>query len=184
MLGASAEAERIVAAIRAGVVGWVHKAEHMEYLLRVIRGVTHGESWVPPSELGKVFQLLLHEQKSPHDDYPLVSLTARERQVLSHLADGASRKQIAERLQLSPHTVRSHMQNLMAKLGVHSALEAVALLHAASEWRQDLTPASLTYVSPAARIGREGAGFRSTVSLSFNLISIHISHMRFIRSYV
>ncbi len=127
MLSASAEAERIVAAIRVGVVGWVRKAETMEYLLRAICGVTHGETWVPPSELGRVFQLLLHERKNLHDDDLLAPLTARERQVLSHMADGAGRQQIAEGLNLSPHTVRSHMQSLMRKLGAHSALEAVAL---------------------------------------------------------
>jgi DNA-binding NarL/FixJ family response regulator len=130
MLSASAEAERILAAIRVGVVGWVHKAESMEYLLRVIRGVNRGETWVPPSELGQVFHLLLREQTSPPDDGPLASLTARERQVLSHMADGAGRNQIAKQLHLSPHTVRSHMQSLMGKLGAHSALEAVTLLPA------------------------------------------------------
>lgn len=127
LLSASAEAERIVAAIRAGFAGWVCKAEPMEYLLRVIRGVTRGETWVPPSELGRVFQLLLHEKKSIPDDHLLASLTPRERQILSHMADGAGRNQIAERLHLSPHTVRSHMQSLMGKLDAHSALEAVAL---------------------------------------------------------
>jgi DNA-binding NarL/FixJ family response regulator len=127
MLSASSEAERIVAAISAGVVGWVCKAEPMEYLLRVIRGVTRGETWVPPSELGRIFQLLLHGQKNVHDDDLLASLTPRERQVLSHMADGAGRNEIAARLHLSPHTVRSHMQSLMGKLGAHSALEAVAL---------------------------------------------------------
>jgi DNA-binding NarL/FixJ family response regulator len=132
MLSASAEAERIVAAIHVGVVGWVRKAETMQYLLRVIDGVTHGETWVPPSELGRVFQLLLHEQKNLHDDELLAPLTARERQVLCHMAEGAGRQQIAELLNLSPHTVRSHMQSLMRKLGAHSALEAVALTGSAA----------------------------------------------------
>jgi DNA-binding NarL/FixJ family response regulator len=127
MLSASAETERIVAAIRAGAVGWVRKTETMEYLLRVIRGVTRGETWMPPSELGRIFRLLLHEQHPP-DDVVLAPLTARERQVLSHMADGAGRLQIAQRMQLSPHTVRSHMQSLMRKLGAHSALEAVAMV--------------------------------------------------------
>lgn len=130
MLSASEKAEQIAAAIRAGVVGWVGKAEPMEHLVRVIRGVTRGETWVPPSRLRRVFQLLLHEEKSRHDADPLASLTARERQVLSHMADGAGRKQIAEQLHLSPHTVRSHIQRLMRKLGAHTALEAVSLLHA------------------------------------------------------
>ncbi len=47
--------------------------------------------------------------------------------MLSHLADGISRREVAERMHLSANTVRSHLQNLMAKLEVHTTLEAVAL---------------------------------------------------------
>jgi DNA-binding NarL/FixJ family response regulator len=127
MLSGSAEAERILAAMRAGAAGWVRKDESIRHLLRVVAGVTRGETWVPPSELGRVFQLLFDQQNGKGADDPLASLTTREREVLVHMADGAGRKEVAERLHLSPNTVRSHMQNLMRKLGVHSALEAVAL---------------------------------------------------------
>ena len=127
MLSGSASAERILAAVRAGAAGWVHKGESIGHLLRVVTGVTRGETWVPPSDLGGVFRLLFDQQKENGADDPLADLTAREREVLTHMADGAARKEIAERLHLSPNTVRSHMQSLMGKLGVHSALEAVAL---------------------------------------------------------
>jgi DNA-binding NarL/FixJ family response regulator len=127
MLSGSAEAERILAAVRAGAAGWVRKDESIRHLLRVVSGVTRGETWVPPSELGRVFRLLFDQQNGKGADDPLATLTSREREVLAHMADGAGRKEVAERLHLSPNTVRSHMQNLMAKLGVHSALEAVAL---------------------------------------------------------
>jgi DNA-binding NarL/FixJ family response regulator len=127
MLSGSAEAERILAAVRAGAAGWVRKDESIRHLLRVVSGATRGETWVPPSELGRVFRLLFGQQNGNGADDPLAALTSREREVLAHMADGAGRKEVAERLHLSPNTVRSHMQNLMAKLGVHSALEAVAL---------------------------------------------------------
>jgi DNA-binding NarL/FixJ family response regulator len=127
MLSGSAEAERILAAMRAGAAAWVGKGESFSHLLRVITGVTCGETWVPPTELGSVFRLLFDQQKENPADDLLAPLTTREREVLAHMADGAGRKEIAERLHLSPHTVRSHMQSLMGKLGVHSALEAVAL---------------------------------------------------------
>ncbi len=127
MLSDSAEAERILAGVRAGAAGWVRKDESIRHLLRVISGVTRGETWVPPSELGRVFRLLFDQQNGNGADDPLAALTTREREVLAHMTDGAGRKEVAERLHLSPHTVRSHMQSLMRKLGVHSALEAVAL---------------------------------------------------------
>jgi DNA-binding NarL/FixJ family response regulator len=122
VLSASSEADRIVAAIRAGAAAWVGKDESAAHLIEVIGRVARGETWVPPSELGRVFWLLLHER-----DDPFAALTSRERDVLRHVAEGADRKEVAARLHLSVNTVRTHMQHLTAKLGVHSALEAVAL---------------------------------------------------------
>lgn len=140
MLSASAEPERIIAAVRAGARAWVRKDESMEHLLRVISGVCCGESWVPPSALGRMLRLLLAGQGKHAGDDPLAALTPRERQVLFYMAQGAGRQEVAERLHLSANTVRTHMQSLMAKLGVHSALEAVALSRSwldalASEWQ-------------------------------------------------
>ena len=127
MLSASAEAGHIVAAIHAGANAWVRKNESGEHLLHVIGRVVRGETWVPPSELGQVFRLLLSELERMRQEDPLAALTRRERDVLLHVAEGADRKEVAERLHLSVNTVRTHMQSLMAKLGVHSALEAVAV---------------------------------------------------------
>jgi len=127
VLSASAEAGRIVAAVDAGAVAWVGKDESGEHLLHVIGRVRRGETWVPPAELGQVFRLLLSEQERMRQEDPLAVLTLRERDVLLHVAEGADRKEVAARLHLSVNTVRTHMQSLMAKLGVHSALEAVAM---------------------------------------------------------
>lgn len=127
VLGASAEAGHIVAAIHAGANAWVRKNESGEHLLHVIGRVARGETWIPPSELGQVFQFLLSELERMRQEDPLAALTRRERDVLLHVAEGADRKEVAERLHLSVNTVRTHMQSLMAKLGVHSALEAVAV---------------------------------------------------------
>jgi DNA-binding NarL/FixJ family response regulator len=128
MLSAASEAQRIVDAVRAHAVGWVRKDESIEHLLRVIRGVVRGETWLPSTELGGVLRLLIQDQDDRCGwDELLASLTPREREVLFHLAEGAGRKEVAERLQLSANTVRTHLQSLMAKLGVHSTLEVVAL---------------------------------------------------------
>jgi len=141
MLSAASEASRIVDAVRACAVGWVRKDESIDHLLRVIRGVVRGETWLPPSELGGVLRLLIDDQDDRRGcDELLATLTPRERDVLFHLVEGAGRKEVAERLQLSANTVRTHLQSLMAKLGVHSTLEVVALtrprLEALPEIRQ------------------------------------------------
>ena len=128
MLSHTSEPSRIVAAIKAGARAWVRKDESVEHLLRVLRGVARGETWLPPAETGNVLSLLLNQRDRREDgERMLALLTARERQVLACQADGASRNQVAERLNLTANTVRTHLQNIMAKLGVHSTLEAVAL---------------------------------------------------------
>jgi DNA-binding NarL/FixJ family response regulator len=128
MVSAASQPERIVAAIRAGAAAWVRKDESVDHLLEVIRGVVRGDTWIPPSELGTVLRLLIDDQDHRRDsDDLLASLTRRERDVLFLLVEGAGRKEVAETLQLSANTVRTHLHSLMVKFGVHSTLEVVAL---------------------------------------------------------
>jgi len=129
MLSFSSEPERIVKALRARAAAWVRKDESLEHLLRVIRGVARGEGWLPPSETANVIQLLIWgQEKNQQNQLLLNKLTARERAVLACLAEGAAhRDAVAKQLHLSVNTVRTHTRNLMAKLDVHSMLEAVAL---------------------------------------------------------
>jgi len=129
MLGTAPEAAPIVEALRAGIAGWVRKGESIEHLLEAIRGVMRNETWLPATAVGPVLRLLLDERdgQSASGTDPLRTLTPREREVLSYLAEGMGRREVAERMHLSPNTVRSHLQNLMGKLEVHTTLEAVAL---------------------------------------------------------
>ena len=128
MLSADSQPGRIVAAVRAGATAWVRKDESIDHLLGVIRGVVRGDTWIPPRVLGAVLRLLIEDQDNRRDgDDLLASLTQRERDVLFLLVEGVGRKEIAERLQLSANTVRTHLHSLMVKFGVHSTLEVVAL---------------------------------------------------------
>jgi DNA-binding NarL/FixJ family response regulator len=135
-LSSSSEPIRIVRALRTGVAAWVRKDESLDHLLCVIRGVARGETWLPPAETGNVVQLLLREQdRQRQAERLLATLTPRERSVLACLAEGTARRDlVAEQMRLSVNTVRTHLQNLMAKLGVHSALEAVALTRDYAGW--------------------------------------------------
>lgn len=128
LLSRTSDPQRILETIQAGAAAWLCKDASLEDLLRVIRGVARGEIWLPPAQTGAVLELLVAERDRRSDsDRLLATLTPREREVLACLAEGAGRRAVAERLHLSAHTVRTHLQNIMAKLGVHSVLEAVAL---------------------------------------------------------
>ncbi len=151
----SAEPERIIDAVRAGATAWVGKDESLRHLLEVIRGVARGETWLPPAETGRVLALLIGEREQrQHSVRMLAVLTPREREVLTCLAQGAGRREVAQRLHLSANTVRTHMQNLMAKLGVHSTLEAVALSRPHLETAEPPPGRRSVLTAPAHRRGR------------------------------
>lgn len=128
MLSQSSEPRRIVRAMKSGAAGWVRKDESLERLRDVIHAVAGGETCLPPPQTGEVLRLLLRGAGENSAGSALATLTPREREVLTCLAAGTGRRAVAAHLQMSPNTVRTHLQNLMGKLGVHSALEAVALM--------------------------------------------------------
>ncbi|MEU6862630.1 response regulator transcription factor [Streptomyces sp. NPDC046876] len=119
---------RAAVALQAGASGWVAKDCSLSRLLAVIRGVLREETHLPPALLTGVLRELTAARKHRSDSERLVeSLTPREHEVLRCMVAGLGRKDVAARLFLSPHTVRTHMQNVLGKLGVHSTLAAVAL---------------------------------------------------------
>ncbi|WAP57906.1 helix-turn-helix transcriptional regulator [Streptomyces sp. S465] len=133
------DARRAAAALQAGASGWVAKDCSLVRLLAVIRGVLREETHLPPALLTGVLRELTAARKHRTESERLVeSLTPREREVLRCMVAGLGRKAVAERLFLSPHTVRTHMQNVLGKLGVHSTLAAVALARRAGVGPVDL----------------------------------------------
>jgi DNA-binding NarL/FixJ family response regulator len=121
-------ADQVVDAVRRGARAWLPKTVDANHLVRVIHGVFNGESWIPPEFLGYVLrQFITGRSELTNKLDPLSVLTARERDVLQCAVDGLSRTEIARRLYLSPNTVRTHTQNMLAKLATHSMLETVSL---------------------------------------------------------
>jgi DNA-binding NarL/FixJ family response regulator len=134
MLSHTSEPERIAAAIQAGAAAWIRKDESVRHLLEVLRGVARGQTSLPAVETRNVLSPLLHQQESRSaDESAPARLTRREQQVLDCLADGAGRSEVAARLHISANTLRTHLQNIMAKLGVHSTLEAIAIVRSRSQ---------------------------------------------------
>ena len=105
-------------ALDAGVRGFVLKEAPLADLVTAVERVAGGDAYVDPVLAGAI----VHEQLG--DRVP--SLTPRERQVLSFLADGLSNDEIARELHISPETVRTHVRNAMSKLDADTRTHAVA----------------------------------------------------------
>jgi DNA-binding NarL/FixJ family response regulator len=133
---------RAAKALQAGASGWVAKDCSLSRLLAVVRGVLRDETHLPPALLTGVLREMTAARRHRTESERLVeSLTPREQEVLRCMVAGLGRKAVAERLYLSPHTVRTHMQNVLGKLGVHSTLAAVALARRAGVGPADLEAA-------------------------------------------
>jgi DNA-binding NarL/FixJ family response regulator len=134
---------RAARALQAGASGWVAKDCSLSRLLAVVRGVLRDETHLPPALLTGVLRELTAARRHRTESEQLVeSLTPREQEVLRCMVAGLGRKAVAERLFLSPHTVRTHMQNVLGKLGVHSTLAAVALARRAGVGPVELVPSA------------------------------------------
>ena len=141
---AGADENQVVEAVRIGVSGWVPKNEPIELLLSVVRGSLRGETWIPPRLLTHVLAELKSAQRDRTAHEALIgALTGREKEILGCLVAGMSVDAIAGQLYLSRNTVRTHIQNMLGKLNVHSALAAVALARRAGISRPDLARSEL-----------------------------------------
>ncbi|WP_354642042.1 response regulator transcription factor [Kitasatospora camelliae] len=128
VLAAADDPHRAVLALQAGASGWVAKDCTLGTLMGVVRGVLRDETHLPPTLLTGVVRELTSARRDRSESERLVAaLTPREEEVLRCMVAGLGRQAVAERLYLSPHTVRTHMQNVLGKLGVHSTLAAVAV---------------------------------------------------------
>lgn len=124
---AAADDSRVAEAVQMGVRGWVAKQSSIESLLTAIRGAARGETHLPAALLTRVLVALSEGSKSSTPEAEAISvLTARELDVLRCLIEGLSRNEIGAFLHVSPNTVRTHIQSILHKLNVHSALTAVA----------------------------------------------------------
>jgi two-component system nitrate/nitrite response regulator NarL len=108
-------------AVRFGFHGFLTKDTKLPQLVSAIREVLEGQLVVP-------HRLATRRRNGESEEVTLLAsqLTTREREVLALLASGANSSEIARALTVSPNTVRTHVQSILAKLQVHSRLEAVA----------------------------------------------------------
>jgi len=116
--------DSVFAAMRAGARGYVLKGAEGEETLRAIRAVANGEAIFSPAVAERMMQFMTQPRMAAAET-PFPELTAREREVLELVAQGLTNTAIAERLVLSPKTIRNHVSNIFGKLQVADRAEAI-----------------------------------------------------------
>jgi two-component system NarL family response regulator len=123
------EAESLLRAVQAGASGFLARSSLLRELVEAARRLRSGRMAIPDHLLPGLIKALVQRRRERIDAQPRMStLTGRERQVLGLLASGAGNELIGQLLVISPETARTHVRNALAKLGVHSRLEAVAFM--------------------------------------------------------
>lgn len=123
--------EDVAAYVKAGVAGFLMKDAGVAELIETIRRVADGACVLPPLMTGGLFTHVA-EQAAARGKRGLraaVRMTRRERQVTELIADGLSNRDIAARLGIAAHTVKSHVHNILEKLALHTRLEVAAFAH-------------------------------------------------------
>jgi DNA-binding NarL/FixJ family response regulator/class 3 adenylate cyclase len=114
------EEEKVTSALEAGASGYLLKDAEAEEVAQAIRAAYHGEVHLDPA----VSRLLAQRMRQRKDAEPIEPLTAREKEVLSQLAKGASNKEIAYELGITERTARTHVSNILGKLALASRTQA------------------------------------------------------------
>jgi DNA-binding NarL/FixJ family response regulator len=129
-ISALTDPELLSGAIEAGACGFVPKAHAADELVDLIRQAAEGEMVLPAADVAGVLERLRSTPRPIRSEAQdrLARLTPREIEVLQAFADGCSTREAAERLFITSKTVRSHVDNILAKLEVHSKLDAVVLV--------------------------------------------------------
>ncbi|MFE9769877.1 response regulator [Streptomyces sp. NPDC005808] len=127
--------EYVVQSLRAGASGFLGKGAEPEELLAAIRIAAGGEALLSPAATkGLIAKFLaqgdgLDDDRDPARAERLDALTGREREVLVQVAGGHSNDEIAERLEVSPLTVKTHVNRAMAKLGARDRAQLVVIAY-------------------------------------------------------
>ena len=126
ILTASLDKAEHARAVEAGAAGVIHKSADVDEILNATRRLAAGETLLSPQELMELLRLAGRSREEEREARMSIGqITPREREVLQKLAEGLSNKEIAARLHMSVDTERTHMMNILNKLGVHSRLQAL-----------------------------------------------------------
>jgi DNA-binding NarL/FixJ family response regulator len=132
--------------VQAGVSGFILKDANIDEFLKTIRSVYQGAKVLPPHLTGSLFsQIVKHaiNGSKPSVIVESVRMTKRERQVIELIADGSTNKEIAQKLHLSPYTVKSHVHNILEKLALNTRVQIAKHAHLSESYKTAIDTTSL-----------------------------------------
>ncbi len=132
--------------VRAGVSGFMLKDISVTEFLKTIRSVYEGAQVLPPNLTGSLFsQIVEHAINSfkPSEIDESIRMTKREKQVIELIADGATNKEIAQKLHLSTYTVKSHVHNILEKLALNTRVQIAKHAHFSDAYKTAIDTTSL-----------------------------------------
>jgi DNA-binding NarL/FixJ family response regulator len=126
VLSASLEPARFARAVEAGASGVLHKAAAISEIVEAVRRLKAGEALLSPAETIEMLRMVSRKRQEEYEIRKAIEkLTRREKEVLQALAEGLDSREIADKLSITIETERTHMVNILNKLGVHSRLQAL-----------------------------------------------------------
>ncbi len=127
MLTAFSDTERIVAALKAGAVGYLLKNVSPDEICSTVERVAAGETMLSGEIAGRVLREFENERNQDQHRERLAALTRREEEVLKLLATGESNREIGQRLFISEQTVKNHVASIFRKMHVNDRTKAALL---------------------------------------------------------
>jgi DNA-binding NarL/FixJ family response regulator len=120
--------EELMDFVNAGVSGFIMKDATLDDLVSTIRAVAGGAHVLPPEMTTSLFSQIAKDAiaKGRPEVLDSIRMTPREREVINLIAEGLGNKEIATRINVATHTVKSHVRNIMEKLTLHTRLQIAA----------------------------------------------------------
>ena len=132
--------------VRAGVSGFILKDANVSDFFKTIRTVSKGGKVLPPHLTGTLFSQIVDHAINGSSTSVInqsVRMTKRERQVVELIADGFTNKEIAQKLHLSPYTVKSHVHNILEKLALNTRVQIAKHAHLSDAYKSAMDSTSL-----------------------------------------
>jgi len=132
--------------VQEGVSGFILKDATVNDFLKTIRSVAEGFQVLPSHLTASLFSQIVYNAVKESNHSKIISsvkMTKRERQVIELVSDGLTNKEIAQKLNLSTYTVKSHIHNILEKLAIHTRVQIAKFVHTSNDYNADIKSISL-----------------------------------------